>query len=106
MALINGLFAKSQRKTKRGNILSDDKADKKPTPEGQYAIDVARLYGLDEDADRWGPLVLVIVALGLYFGVKLLFIVGGGYCKSDSESAAYLNHQITNQYKPNNGVVE
>ena len=87
--------------------MSDDKADKKPTPEGQHAIDVARLYGLDEeDDDRWLPLVLVIVVLGLYFGAKLLFIVGGGYCKSDGQSAVYLDHQSTNQYKPNNGVVE
>jgi hypothetical protein len=71
--------------------------NKKPTPEGQCAIDVARLYGLDEDDDRWGPLVLAIVVLGLYFGVKLLFIVGGGYCKHNDQSTTFLNHQSTNQ---------
>ena len=81
----------------KGLISMSSETNKKPTPEGQHAIDVARLYGLDEDDDRWGPLCFAILILCLYFGVKLVFIAGGGYCKHDGQSKVYLNHQSTNQ---------
>ena len=76
--------------------MSDDKIDKKPTQKAQCAIDVARLFGYEEDG--WGAFVgglLFLVAL--YFCAKLLAVVGGGYCKSDGQSAVYLEHHSTNQ---------
>ena len=76
--------------------MSDDKIDKKPTPKGQCAIDVARLYGYEEgECGTCVGALLFLVAL--YFCAKLLFIVGGGYCKSEGQSKVYLDHQNTNQ---------
>jgi hypothetical protein len=73
--------------------VSDDNPEQPPTPEGQHCIDVAKLYGLykaeeaEDDDDRWGPLGCLIFVLFLYFAVKLLVVVGGGYCKPNGQSA-------------------